>query len=191
MTPPPSPPNTNICLDSASPLATPPPPQTIFSAQSYLRYQGQKFNTRFDANCYIHITHKTDLHNISRDRVVPGTDTDTDTDAIASVLSSLPPTLTISISSDELCPVIEQAFLAEHIPEAEHIILDSPEGHDGFLVEFERINKVIEAFLRRRVPGVYLSEPQEEGEEEGDIEGFEVKTSVFGEAETADDFMEL
>jgi len=189
MTPPPSPPNINLRLDAASPLA--PPPQTIFSAQSYLRYQGQKFITRFDANCYIHITHKMDDHDISRDRGVPGTDANANANAIASVLTSLPPTLTISISSDGLFPVIEQALLAEHIPEAEHVILDSPEGHDGFLLEFERMNEVIEEFLRRRVPGVYLGKPLEEEQEE-DIEGFEVKkTSVFGEAETADDFVEF
>ena len=132
-----------------------------------------------------------DHHDISRDRGVLGANADAD--PIASVLSELPPTLTISISSDGLFPVIEQALLAEHIPEAQHVILDSPEGHDGFLLEFERMNEVIEEFLRRRVPGVYLGEPQEEGQEqEGDIEGFEVKkTSVFGEAETADDFVEL
>ena len=102
MTPPPSPLNTNTCLNSASPLATPspPPPQTIFSAQSYLHYQGQKFNTHFDTNCYILIIHKMDLHNILHDWVVPSTDTSTDTDAITLVLSSLPPTLTIFISSD-------------------------------------------------------------------------------------------
>jgi len=129
-----------------------------------------------------------DGHDISRDRGVPGTDPNTDA-IIASVLSSLPPTLNISISSDGLFPTVEQALLAEHIPEAEHVILDSPEGHDGFLLEFERMNEVIEEFLKRRVPGVYLGAGEEE---EGDIEGFEVKkTSVFGEAETEGDFVNL
>lgn len=41
---------------------------SIYSAQSYLRYQGDKFINRFDANCYISITRKLDTHDISRGR---------------------------------------------------------------------------------------------------------------------------
>lgn len=57
------------------PCTTPPcintdsPAKQIYSAQSYLRYQGQKFINRFDANCYIAITNKLDSHDISRGRV--------------------------------------------------------------------------------------------------------------------------
>lgn len=40
----------------------------IFSAQSYLRYQGDKFVRRFDANCYIHLTRKMDTHDVARSR---------------------------------------------------------------------------------------------------------------------------
>lgn len=40
----------------------------IFSAQSYLRYQGDKFVKRFDANCYIHLTRKMDSHDVARGR---------------------------------------------------------------------------------------------------------------------------
>ncbi|KAG9541833.1 homoserine O-acetyltransferase, partial [Aureobasidium melanogenum] len=42
---------------------------TYFSAQSYLRYQGEKFIKRFDANCYIAITRKLDTHDVSRGRL--------------------------------------------------------------------------------------------------------------------------
>jgi homoserine O-acetyltransferase len=41
---------------------------TVFSAQNYLRYQGEKFIHRFDANCYIAITRKMDVHDISAGR---------------------------------------------------------------------------------------------------------------------------
>ena len=41
---------------------------SIYSAQSYLRYQGDKFVKRFDANCYIAITRKMDSHDVSRGR---------------------------------------------------------------------------------------------------------------------------
>lgn len=40
----------------------------IFSAQSYLRYQGDKFVKRFDANCYVHLTRKMDTHDVARGR---------------------------------------------------------------------------------------------------------------------------
>ena len=39
---------------------------SVYRAQSYLRYQGDKFTNRFDANCYISITRKLDSHDISR-----------------------------------------------------------------------------------------------------------------------------
>lgn len=44
------------------------PTPFVFSAQSYLRYQGDKFINRFDANCYIALTRKMDSHDLSRGR---------------------------------------------------------------------------------------------------------------------------
>jgi homoserine O-acetyltransferase/O-succinyltransferase len=40
----------------------------VFSAQSYLRYQGDKFVKRFDANCYISLTRKMDSHDVAKGR---------------------------------------------------------------------------------------------------------------------------
>ncbi|KAJ3493471.1 hypothetical protein NLJ89_g11010 [Agrocybe chaxingu] len=57
-------------IDSTSTSdASVPSKPPIFSAQSYLRYQGDKFTARFDANCYIHITRKLDSHDVARGRV--------------------------------------------------------------------------------------------------------------------------
>ncbi|KAG6887145.1 hypothetical protein C0995_001028 [Termitomyces sp. Mi166 len=189
----------------------PTPPGPIFCTQSYLRYQGQKFLARFDANCFIHITHKMDTHDIARERPAPVTscacvrpaspassscssecdctssssDTDLDPELDADpatryVLSRLPPrALVIGISSDNLFVPAEQRLIAAHIPGASLVLLDSIDGHDGFLLEFEAMNRHIMEFLRREEPGIYAGEAKEE-----DIEGFEVKkTSVFGEAE--------
>ncbi|KAJ6551714.1 homoserine O-acetyltransferase [Mycena capillaripes] len=171
------------------PLLPPRPP--IFSAQSYLRYQGDKFIARFDANCYIHITRKMDTHDIARGRVSSSAShspTGTDTDALlASTLALLPPrALIVSIQSDGLFTPPEQALLASHIPDSELVVVPSGEGHDGFLVEFEEINRCVLGWLRREFGKVYDGagnggEGVGDGEDEGD---FEVrKESVFGEAE--------
>jgi homoserine O-acetyltransferase len=151
----------------------------IFSAQSYLRYQGDKFTARFDANCYIHITRKLDTHDIARGRRVPDAD---DTGSIAKVLSTLPPrALVISIATDGLFTTSEQREIAAHIPQAELVVvIASPDGHDGFLLEFEQINTHILRYLKREFPEFY----GKEGVHEEVEEGFEIKkTSVFGEAE--------
>lgn len=146
-------------------------PPHIFTAQSYLRYQGEKFTARFDANCYIHLSRKMDTHDVSRGR--------DDIDALALVP---PRALVISIQTDGLFTPSEQHELAEHIPDAYLVTIPSPDGHDGFLLEFEQINRHVLEFLRERLPELYLHEdviPEEAARGEFDVK----KTSMFGEAE--------
>ncbi|KAF9475352.1 homoserine O-acetyltransferase [Pholiota conissans] len=148
---------------------------SIFSAQSYLRYQGDKFTARFDANCYIHITRKLDTHDIARGRV----EDVNEEAALAKVLATLPPrALVISIATDGLFTTSEQREIAAYIPQAELVVIPSPDGHDGFLLEFEQINTHILRYLKREFPDYYDQEVEEVDE------GFAIKkTSVFGEAE--------
>lgn len=157
--------------ESAKPL--------IFSAQSYLRYQGDKFVSRFDANCYIHLTRKMDAHDVSIGRP-----------ASPPPLSLAPArALVIAISSDGLFTMPEQYELAESLPDASLVVVDSPEGHDGFLTEFEQINRHLSSWLRERLPEVYEGEPLVggEGEEVDEQSRWRVKKeSLFGEAETDD-----
>lgn len=147
----------------------------VFSAQGYLRYQGDKFTARFDANCYIHITRKMDTHDVARGRF------DDEGTAMAKTLSGLPRgALVIGIQTDGLFTPSEQSELAKYIPDAELVMIHSPDGHDGFLLEFEQINRHILGFLRRVVPEHYVGEV----EEVPLADNFEVKhTSMFGEAE--------
>ncbi|MND03081.1 homoserine O-acetyltransferase [compost metagenome] len=49
--------------------------------------------------------------------------------------------LVIGIDSDILCPVPEQKFLAENIPNSTLHVISSDYGHDGFLVETETISR--------------------------------------------------
>ncbi|KAG6877560.1 hypothetical protein C0993_006057 [Termitomyces sp. T159_Od127] len=164
----------NHCSTPSRNLPSRPP---IFSAQSYLRYQGEKFTARFDANCYIHITRKMDTHDVARGRA---DGVERESQALAQVLATLPPrALIIGIATDGLFTTTEQRELATHIPDADLVVIPSPDGHDGFLLEFEQINTHVQRFLKREFPEIYEKEVEEPME--GD---FEVKkTSVFGEAE--------
>src|SRR5271167_1396578 len=117
---------------------------TYFSAQSYLRYQGEKFVRRFDSNCYIAITRKLDTHDISRHRVPP----DSGNPVVQALAQIEQPTLVLGIESDGLFTFAEQEELAASIPNVGLRKIDSPEGHDAFLLQFEQVNTHILEFLR-------------------------------------------
>lgn len=155
------------------------PTNHYFSAQSYLRYQGNKFITRFDANCYIAITRKLDTHDVGRNRA-------------ASVHEALgmieQPTLVLGIESDGLFTIAEQQELAECIPNAKLRKIDSPEGHDAFLLQFEQVNRHLLAFFRQELPEI-MNRPGLRGASDGQVKdsvGQLTKTSTFGEAEVGD-----
>jgi len=164
-----------------------PPQPSIFAAQSYLRYQGDKFTARFDANCYIHISRKLDTHDLARNRIplpLPHTPED-EIEALHKALSMLPPSaLVISIQTDGLFTPSEQHEIASYIPGASLVTIPSPDGHDGFLLEFEAINQHILRYLHDRLPELYAGAPANPSAIQGEGDGFEIKkTSMFGEAE--------
>lgn len=109
-----------------------------YQVQSYLRYQGEKINERFDANTYVTLTHAMHTHDLSRGR-----------GAYLDILASIAqPALVVSVSTDALYPPEEQQLLAEHLPAASYEILESVHGHDGFLIETEALGKKIVRFRR-------------------------------------------
>lgn len=108
-----------------------------FKAESYINYQGEKLVKRFNAYSYWMLTKTMDSHNVARGR-------GSMTEALGRVKAR---TLCIGISSDFLCPTDEQKFLAAHIPGAVYKEIDSPFGHDGFLVEGEKVGELIRDFL--------------------------------------------
>ncbi|KAF4553242.1 Homoserine O-acetyltransferase-like protein [Elsinoe fawcettii] len=173
-----------------SATSTPPNPRkkktpTYFSAQSYLRYQGEKFIKRFDANCYIAITRKLDTHDVSRGRIQPTENTIED--PIKQALGMIEqPTLVLGIESDGLFTFAEQQLLAAHIPNSELKVIDSPEGHDAFLLEFEQVNKFILDFEHKVLADIMARPPAEVKAEEGGDELGKTKASTFGEAEVDD-----
>lgn len=109
-----------------------------YRASSYINYQGDKLVERFNAFSYWLLTKSMDSHNLSRGRNMP-------TEKMLEQIKQR--TLIIGISSDILCPLIEQRSLAAHIPHSEIMEIDSAYGHDGFMVEFEKIAKLLSRWL--------------------------------------------
>ncbi|KAI9854080.1 MAG: homoserine O- acetyltransferase [Vezdaea acicularis] len=155
---------------------------TYFSAQSYLRYQGAKFVKRFDSNCYIALTRKMDTHDVSAHCLNPKSSTPV-RDALAQLEQ---PALVIGIESDGLFTFAEQEELAASIPNARLRNIDSPEGHDAFLLQFEQVNAHILDFLYDTLPDI-MNAPEVNNRIIEDRGSGEVtKTSTFGEAEPED-----
>jgi homoserine O-acetyltransferase len=107
-------------------------------SESYQRYQGEKLAKRFNALSYYMLTKSMDSHHLGRGVFEAE-------EMLERVQSKC---LVIGISSDLLYPVCEQEFLVKHIPGAELAIIDSFYGHDGFLLEDEKLNALLKPFLQ-------------------------------------------
>ena len=59
-------------------------------------------------------------------------------------------TLVIGIKSDVLYPIAEQKYLQEAIRGAELLSISSDFGHDGFLLEYEKIEPALKKFIESR-----------------------------------------
>lgn len=106
-------------------------------ASSYIRYQGDKLVNRFNAYSYWQLTKALDTHHIGRNR-----------GEIEEVLSGIQArTLLISIDTDVLIPPREQEYLSKHIPNSKYEMIRSDFGHDGFLIEAQKISECINRFL--------------------------------------------
>lgn len=105
--------------------------------EAYLEHQGTKFYERFDANAYVALTRLIDSHDVGRDRG----------GSAAALATIRAPVLVVGIDSDVLYPVQQQRDLARMIPRATLRIVDSIQGHDGFLLECAAISGLIVAAL--------------------------------------------
>lgn len=107
-------------------------------AHSYQQYQGEKLRRRFNAISYYRLSEAVDSHNIARGR-----------GSIAEALSKIEArALVVAISSDILFPPEAHTPLREHIRDVEYHLIESEFGHDGFLVEHEKLNTIIQNFIR-------------------------------------------
>lgn len=111
-----------------------------FKASSYILYQGDKLVKRFNAQSYWLLTKAMDSHNIARGR---------HEEIFTTLRQITQKTLLIGITSDILCPPEEQVLLATHMLNTIYHEIDSPYGHDGFLIEFEKIGGILAGFLEQ------------------------------------------
>jgi len=94
--------------------------------------------SRFNAYSYWLLTKAMDSHHLARGRGA----------TLESILHRIKQkTLIIGINSDILCPLEEQKFLAHHLPQSELVEIDSAYGHDGFMVESEKISKHLNTWI--------------------------------------------
>jgi homoserine O-acetyltransferase len=116
---------------------------TDFEVESYLRHQGDAFTRRFDANSYLYITKAIDYFDLTL--------------GCRSLAAALAGTraafLLLSFSSDWLYPTacsreILRALLLNGA-DASFLEVESPLGHDAFLLEAERTGPAIRGFLDR------------------------------------------
>lgn len=115
--------------------------RTDFQVESYLRYKGDHFVDRFDANSYLYISKAMDYFDLAQ----PHGSLDK---AFAKVGAKF---LVISFSSDWLFPSYQSKEIVSalrHVgAEAIYTEIQTDYGHDAFLLESEQLTSLISSFL--------------------------------------------
>ncbi|WP_328759977.1 homoserine O-acetyltransferase MetX [Streptomyces sp. NBC_00271] len=105
-----------------------------YQVESYLDHHAAKLVHRFDASSYVTLAEAMNSHDIGRDRG----------DTRAALRRVTARTLVAGVDSDRLYPPSQQAELAAAIPAADHLrLIESPYGHDGFLIETEQVAALV------------------------------------------------
>lgn len=112
-----------------------------FQVESYLEHQGQVFVDRFDANSYLYITKAVDYFDL--------------TQKYGSLENAFSNTnarfLIISFSSDWLFPSSQSKEICNALmkkgKDVSFCEIQSPYGHDAFLLEHETQTRIIKSFL--------------------------------------------
>lgn len=114
-----------------------------FQVESYLEHQGQRFVERFDANSYLYITKAVDLYD-SAEKF----------DSLADAFkNSNAKFLVMSFTTDWLFPTEQSKDIVNALIKAQKDVsfceIESPCGHDAFLLEFETQTKIMKSFLSK------------------------------------------
>lgn len=106
-------------------------------AITYQQYQGEKLARRFNAYAYYVLTKSFDSHHVGRER-----------GSLQKALSTvMARTLVVGIDSDILFPKEDQELIRKFIPGARLQWMHSEYGHDGFLLEYASLTKIIRNFM--------------------------------------------
>ena len=111
-----------------------------FEVEGYLRYRGDNFVKRFDANSYLYITKAMDYLDLSGDKLLPkGRHADIRF-------------LVIAFKSDWLYPSYQAQDIVRQLKirglDATYCEIRSTYGHDAFLLEVEEETRLVKHFLR-------------------------------------------
>jgi homoserine O-acetyltransferase len=114
-----------------------------FQVETYLDHQGNKFVERFDANSYLYMTKAMDYFDVAAAYGEGDLGR-----AVAAVEARM---LVLSFSSDWLFPPYQSQELTDALLRAKkdvtYVNIDTPCGHDGFLLEIEKEGPVLQGFL--------------------------------------------
>lgn len=120
-----------------------------FEVETYLKYQGEAFTKRFDANSYLYITKSMDYFDLSSRS---GGSLETLFKNVATKF------LIIAFSSDWLFPPEQSKEIAKALravnKEVSYVEIPTSAGHDAFLLEKEQISPLISNFLKNISTGV-------------------------------------
>ena len=109
----------------------------VHRACTYQQYQGEKLRRRYNAYSYYAILDAFDTHDAGRGR--GGLE-----QALRSITAR---TLVVGITTDIIFTPAEMRSLHAMIPGSAYHEIDSPFGHDGFLVEHEQLNDILLPFM--------------------------------------------
>lgn len=113
-----------------------------YAVQSYLEHHGKKLVRRFDANSYLVLTEAMNSHDIGRDR-----------GGVEAALRRITADLTVAVvSSDRLFTPADGEIIAGAPACRELAVIDSPFGHDAFLIETDQVFGIITDALRCCTP---------------------------------------
>lgn len=114
-----------------------------FQVESYLRYQGEKFVKRFDANSVLYLTKAADYFDLKN---VENTE-----ESLNDLSHNQSKFLVISYTSDWLYPTYQARELVQALKRSRQDVsfceIEADCGHDAFLIEDSRLTNLIRGFL--------------------------------------------
>lgn len=116
------------------------PGQSPHRACTYQRYQGEKLCKRYNVYSYYLILNAFDTHDAGRGR--GGMDA-----ALSRIKAK---TVIVAITTDIIFTPSDLKNLTSRIPGAEYYEIESSFGHDGFLVEHQKLNEILLPFMPGR-----------------------------------------